>query len=198
MNLLTYQGNTYWIPHHGSTQVLFYRKDLFEQAGVTPPEAYDDLFGLASKFTNNPNFPDVWGFSTTPKQGEWASSTWSTWLWSWSGEYFDEKWNPVFNDQVGVDSLKAYAETVNRSSPDAPNWGNEESGAALQQGLLAMLQMWPYLGAAMEDPTQSKVVGKVRDGGENLRSCRSFGMSPFDHVNPGTPDTLAKSGKHQL
>ena len=162
VNLLTYEGNTYWIPHHGSTQVLFYRKDLFEQAGVVPPETYDDLFNLAGKFTNNPSFPDLWGFGTTPKQGEWASSTWSTWLWSWGGEYFDAQWNPIFNDEVGVDSLKAYAEAVNKfSPPDAPNWGNEESGAAFQQGRLAMLQMWPYLGAAMEDPTQSKVVGNV-------------------------------------
>jgi multiple sugar transport system substrate-binding protein len=31
----------------------------------------------------------------------------------------------------------------------------------MQQGRLAMLQMWPQLAAAMEDPSQSKVVGNV-------------------------------------
>lgn len=162
VNLLSKNGNIYWIPHHGTTQILFYRKDLLQAEGLRPPETYDELFKIAAKFTNNPKYPGVYGFGTTAKQGEFASSTWSTWLWSWGGDYFDENWNPIFNDATGVASLEAYAEAVNKfAPPDAPNWGNEEAGAAFQQGRLAMLQMWPYLGAAMEDPTQSKVVGKV-------------------------------------
>ena len=129
---------------------------------MKPPETYDELFEIAAKFTNNPKYPDVWGFATTPAQGEFASSTWSTWLWSWGGDYFDENWNPIFNNEIGVASLEAYAEAVKKfSPPDSLNWGNDDSGAAFQQGRLAMLQMWPYLGAAMEDPSQSKVVGKV-------------------------------------
>ncbi len=59
-------------------------------------------------------------------------------------------------------SLEAYAEAVQRFAPeDCPSWSNEEAGAAMQQGRVAMLQMWPYLATAMEDPSQSKVVGKV-------------------------------------
>ena len=162
VNLLAKDGNVYWIPHHGTTQILFYRKDLFQAEGLQAPETYDELFQIAARFTHNPRYPKVWGFGTTPKQGEYASSTWSTWLWSWGGDYFDENWEPIFNDATGVASLEAYAAAVKLfSPPDAPNWGNEESGAAFQQGRLAMLQMWPYLGTAMEDPTQSKVVGKV-------------------------------------
>jgi multiple sugar transport system substrate-binding protein len=162
VNLVSQDGNIYWIPHHGTTQILFYRKDLFEAEGLKPPETYDELFEIAAKFTNNPKYPDVWGFATTPAQGEFASSTWSTWLWSWGGDYFDENWNPIFNNEIGVASLEAYAEAVKKfSPPDSLNWGNDDSGAAFQQGRLAMLQMWPYLGAAMEDPSQSKVVGKV-------------------------------------
>ncbi|MEI6157779.1 MAG: extracellular solute-binding protein, partial [Atribacterota bacterium] len=102
VNLLSKNGKTYWIPHHGTTQILFYRKDLFEGEGLKPPETYDELFQIAAKFTNNPKYPDIWGFGTTPKQGENASSTWSTWLWSWGGDYFDDKWNPIFNNEKGV------------------------------------------------------------------------------------------------
>ena len=109
VNLVSQDGNIYWIPHHGTTQILFYRKDLFEAEGLKPPETYDELFEIAAKFTNNPKYPDVWGFATTPAQGEFASSTWSTWLWSWGGDYFDENWNPIFNNEIGVASLEAYA-----------------------------------------------------------------------------------------
>jgi multiple sugar transport system substrate-binding protein len=162
VNLVADEKHVYWIPHHGTTQILFYRKDLFEKEKLKPPETYDDLFRIANIFTNNPKYPGVYGFGTTAKQGEWASSTWSTWIWSWGGDYFDKDWHPIFNNEKGVASLEAYAEAVQRfAPPDCPNYGNEEGGAAMQQGRLAMLQMWPYLASAMEDPKQSKVVGKV-------------------------------------
>jgi len=162
VNLVADEEHVYWIPHHGSTQILFYRKDLFAREKLKPPETYDDLFRIAEIFTNNPKYKGVYGFATTAKQGEWASSTWSTWIWSWGGDYFDKDWYPIFNDEKGVASLEAYAEAINRfAPPDAPNYDNEMGGAAMQQGRIAMLQMWPYLAAAMEDPSQSKVVGKV-------------------------------------
>ncbi len=162
LNLVADEEHVYWIPHHGTTQILFYRKDLFEKEGFEPPETYDELFEIAEFFTNNPDYPDLYGFGTTAKQGEWASSTWCTWIWSWGGDFFDENWHPIFNDEKGVASLEAYAEAVQRfAPPDCPNWGNEEGGAAMQQGRLAMLQMWPQLAAAMEDPEQSEVVGNV-------------------------------------
>lgn len=162
LDLVSDENHVYWIPHHGTTQILFYRKDLFEKAGFNPPATYDELFKIAEFFTNNPDYPGVYGFGTTAKQGEWASSTWCTWIWSWGGDFFDKNWHPIFNDEKGVASLEAYAEAVQRfAPPDAPNWGNEEAGAAMQQGRVAMLQMWPQLAAAMEDPSQSKVVGNM-------------------------------------
>jgi multiple sugar transport system substrate-binding protein len=162
VNLVADEDHVYWIPHHATTQILFYRKDLFEEENLQPPATYDDLFRIAEIFTDNPKYPGVYGFATTPKQGEWASSTWSTWIWSWGGDYFDKNWHPIFNDAKGVASLEAYAEAVQRfAPPDCPNYGNEEGGAVMQQGRVAMLQMWPYLATAMQDPSQSKVVGKV-------------------------------------
>jgi multiple sugar transport system substrate-binding protein len=162
VNLVADEDHVYWIPHHATTQILFYRKDIFEKENLKPPQTYDELFRIAELLTNNPKYPEVYGFGTTAKQGEWASSTWSTWIWSWGGDYFDKNWHCIFNNAKGVASLEAYAEAVNRFAPsDCPNWGNEEGGAAMQQGRLAMLQMWPYLATAMDDPSQSKVVGKV-------------------------------------
>ena len=159
---LVQNGHTYWIPHHGTTQILFYRKDLLAAEGLRPPETYDDLSRVAQRFTNNSKYPSVFGFGTTPKQGEWASSMWSTWLWSWGGDYFDTTWHPVFNNSLGVDSLNAFADATRRfSPPDALNWANEESTAAMAQGRLAILQMWPQSWSAFEDAAQSKVVGKV-------------------------------------
>ena len=162
VDLVSDENHVYWIPHHGSTQILFYRKDLLAEAGFEPPKTYDELFKMAEFFTDNPDYPGVYGFGTTARQGEWASSTWCTWIWSWGGDFFDKNWHPIFNNEKGVASLEAYAEAVQRfAPPDAPNWGNEEAGAAMQQGRLAMLQMWPQLAAAMEDPSQSKVVDNV-------------------------------------
>ena len=67
VNLVADEDHVYWIPHHGTTQILFYRTDIFEKEKLKPPETYDDLFRIAKMLTNNPKYPEVYGFGTTAK-----------------------------------------------------------------------------------------------------------------------------------
>jgi len=43
----TYEGVTYGIPTRGHPQLLLYRTDLFEQAGVTPPKTWKELIAAS-------------------------------------------------------------------------------------------------------------------------------------------------------
>lgn len=46
---LKQDGKLYGVPFHGQGMGLFYRKDLFEKAGVTVPTTYAELEGVCSK-----------------------------------------------------------------------------------------------------------------------------------------------------
>lgn len=47
MDLITLDGNIYALPLFGTTQVLYYRKDLFAEAGINPNEALKTWEGLS-------------------------------------------------------------------------------------------------------------------------------------------------------
>lgn len=46
---LKQDGKLYGVPFHGQGMGLYYRKDLFEKAGVTVPTSYEELEGVCSK-----------------------------------------------------------------------------------------------------------------------------------------------------
>lgn len=147
-------NKVYGIGHSVEVFTLFYRKDLIEK----PPETFDELEQIAKDLTKN----NMYGWATPGGKGEHACSTWSTFLWSWGGRYFDRQWNPIFNSAEGEGALDFYYRLQRQyAPPEVGAWGNEETVAAMQQGVVAMIQMWPGFGGAMDDPRSSTVVGKV-------------------------------------
>ncbi|MCG2791012.1 MAG: extracellular solute-binding protein [Actinomycetia bacterium] len=56
-------GKLFGIPKDYNTTALFYHEDLFEEAGVEPPENWDDLREAAKTLTNEDHF----GFGITPQ-----------------------------------------------------------------------------------------------------------------------------------
>lgn len=71
-----YQGKAYAIPFHNSTPILYYNKQLFQEAGIEhPPQTWDELLADAKKLTK----PDAgqWGImlpSTNNDYGGWVLS----------------------------------------------------------------------------------------------------------------------------
>ena len=63
------QGKSYAVPLFHATTSLFYRKDLFKEAGVDPAsiKTWDDLVEAARKLTRDIDKDgrvDIWGFGT--------------------------------------------------------------------------------------------------------------------------------------
>lgn len=55
----TLDGNTYAVPLYSHAQVMWYRKDLLEKAGLEVPTTWDELYEAAKKI----NSPEVFGAS---------------------------------------------------------------------------------------------------------------------------------------
>ncbi|MGQ9747770.1 MAG: ABC transporter substrate-binding protein [Candidatus Caldatribacteriaceae bacterium] len=54
-----YQGELFRIPHNFEAQYFWYRKDLFDEKGLRPPEDWDEMVDAGKKLTNG----DMWGVS---------------------------------------------------------------------------------------------------------------------------------------
>jgi multiple sugar transport system substrate-binding protein len=63
-----YQDKVYAIPWYIDAGILYYRKDLLEQYGFSPPKTWFDLVRIASEITRQE--PDLYGFIWQGKQYE--------------------------------------------------------------------------------------------------------------------------------
>jgi ABC-type glycerol-3-phosphate transport system substrate-binding protein len=75
--------------------------------------------------------------------------------------WFDARWKPVFNSPRGVAAIEQMKALAKLAPPGFTSHANDESMVTLQQDLAAMGLQWYTRAAAMDDPTKSRVAGKM-------------------------------------
>ncbi len=133
-NVITVNGHTYCYPFQQAVQALYYRKDLFRQAGLDPnhpPQTWDEFYEYCQKLTK----PEIgqWGFGfDAAPQG--TSYWWINFLWSAGGEAVKQlpnnKWVTAFNTPEGARALLFYKKLV-ADEWTLPN-GKKQRGVALR------------------------------------------------------------------
>ncbi|MEN3186905.1 MAG: sugar ABC transporter substrate-binding protein [Atribacterota bacterium] len=164
-----WKGKVYGLPFGLYFVLTHYRKDLFEQAGVTPPRTLEELKERAALFTNNPNFPDVYGIAMNYKRGAPVGQAWFEYIWNFGGKYFkgvypgstEENWTPVFDAPESIEVVRFFQEMLQYNPPGAINYAWDERATAFQQGKVAMASTWTVRTPMYWDPNISKIVGKV-------------------------------------
>jgi len=158
--LLSYEGKIYAGPVYSEATQLMYRKDLFEEAGLAPPQTMEEYEEYAKKFTRP---PDLFGVAMRGLRGNGMNIyIWSEWLWSYGGKYFDENWNPVFNSPEGVLATENYAKLLqNYGPPGVATYGWDDVQNAFTSGKVAMIIDATNFYTRIEDPTKSAIAGKI-------------------------------------
>jgi multiple sugar transport system substrate-binding protein len=159
INIETVEGKLVGIPIQLESEILFYRKDLFEQKGLKPPTTFDELTA-AAKALHNPD-GGVFGVGLRG-QGAAATSQFSTFLYNYGGDWTDQSGQPTVNTQPAVDAFTYYGNLGRTYGP--PNvvqnsW--PENVALFQQGKLGMFCDASVFKVNVEDASKSQVVGKV-------------------------------------
>ncbi|NDL58667.1 extracellular solute-binding protein [Phytoactinopolyspora mesophila] len=104
----TFDGATYGYPWYGGSRVLLYRTDLFDEAGVEPPDTWDDVLEIGETIeaetgvaafqvaANNQHFflPLVWqaGGEIATQEGDTWTPGFDTAEGHAAFEYFDTLW----------------------------------------------------------------------------------------------------------
>ena len=160
VNVTTYKGKVVGVPIITETEVLYYRKDLLQKAGLSVPTTLPELEADAKKLNNIE--PGVAGF-VARTQASAAVTQFSSFLYSYGGDFIKG------NDKSGVGSdaaKKAYAFYGGLIHDDGPakvstdmSW--PEAMAIFTQGNAAFYTEASSLYANATDPTKSKVADKV-------------------------------------
>jgi multiple sugar transport system substrate-binding protein len=110
-------GRLYEVPTSGNLDVLWYRKDLFDQAKLEPPATWDDFFTDVTKLTDAPK--NQYGF--TIRGGAGAIFQILTEMYSYSGitSFFDDNGKSTINDPANVELIEKIAALYKKDTPSA-------------------------------------------------------------------------------
>lgn len=152
-------GSLYGVPFGSETSVLGYRKDIFEKHNLKVPETYDELLDLACKIPELE--PGMGGVASRAASGHHASHAFLLHLAPLGGRIFDDAWNPILNNEAGIKAAQALKTIVDCGPEGAKTFGFAEAGTSFLQGNTAMFLDSTVFAGQVNDPEQSKVVGKV-------------------------------------
>ncbi len=160
---LSVDGKLYAAPFYGESAMIMYRKDLFEKAGLTMPDSPTwEFIGEAARKITDRN-ADINGICLRGKAGWGENMAFLTALNnSFGGRWFDEKWQPQFDQPEWKASLQFYVDMMKDAGPQgASSNGFNENLTLFQQGKCGMWIDATVAASFVSNPKDSTVADKV-------------------------------------
>jgi sorbitol/mannitol transport system substrate-binding protein len=160
---VSYQGGMYAAPFYGESSFLAYRKDLFAKAGLTMPPhpTWPQVAAMAAKLNDRAHGVSGICLRGLPGWGEVLAPL-DTVINTYGGRWFDEKWNAQLTSPQVKQAVQFYVDTVQKyGEPGAAISGFSECVTQFSQGQVAMWYDATSMVSTIEDPANSKVVGKI-------------------------------------
>ncbi|MEG4809738.1 ABC transporter substrate-binding protein [Microcoleus sp. F8-D3] len=156
-----YRGKLYRIPHASDAGMLYYRKDILEQAKIPAPKTFEEMVKISQNLQKQGKA--TWGYLWQGKQYEGVSAMFVEVL---SG--FGGFWANPETFEVGLDkpeAIKAVEFLKNTiasgiSPPGVTTYGEEETRLLFQNGKTLFLRNWPYVWK-LANGEGSNVRGKI-------------------------------------
>ena len=156
-------GKLYALPFYGESSFLMYRKDVFKAKGITMPDhpTWDQVAKIAGQVDGaQPGMKGIClrGLPGWGEQGAVLTSVVNT----FGGTWFDKDWTPEVNAAPFSAAVNFYVNLVKaHGEPGAAQSGFTECLNAMSQGKVAMWYDATSAAGSLEDPSVSKVAGKV-------------------------------------
>lgn len=183
---MTYDNEVIGYPFSAQTMFLWFRKDLFtnekervrfkalydyelpipDENNLLDWEQYEDLAEfftrkkgdtLGSEILNE----DFYGTTLQLKRHPCSFYELTNFIYSFGGSFFDKDGNSMITSEENIEALTYYLNLKNYSPKGVTQFTWDDALAQMQQGKIAMTIMWSDAPSALDDPEQSKVVGKV-------------------------------------
>ncbi len=162
----TYQGHIYGVPSRIDSGMLYYRTDLLEKHGFSPPDTWEELVRQAKTIVEaeQNRQPALRGYSGQFKQYEGLVCDMLEFVGSHNGSFLTEDGRR--SNLAAIESTQAVQFVREQiiqqlATPAALTYQEPESLAVFVQGKAVFHRNWPYAWGLANDPRHSKIVGKV-------------------------------------
>jgi multiple sugar transport system substrate-binding protein len=157
-----FAGGFWGMPYHDGPQCLIYRKDLFDEASLSPPRTWDEFVAAARRL----HAPERGRFGTVLAlypDGHNSFYDFCVHVWTRGGEPFAADGRPNLVTRQAIDALdfiRALAVDQSAMAPNARELDSVKSGLLFCQGKVALMANWfgfAALGDSMDGPVKGKI-----------------------------------------
>ena len=172
---LSANGKMYAVPFYAESSFTFYRKDLFDKAGITMPDkpTYAQIAEYADKLTDKSK--EQYGICLRGKPG-WGDNMafFDTLVNAYGGQWFDMQWKPQLDSDAWKAAIKWYLDVMAKDGPPgASAAGGNEAQTVFMSGHCAIYIDATSIAGRIYNPSMSQVVDKT-----------AFTASPITDKNP--------------
>jgi len=155
----TVNGVLTGIPIVTEQEVLYYRKDLLEEAGLAVPTTLDELKAAAEALTDRDN--EMYGFVARGQRSPLVTQ-FSSFLYSNGGDWFDENRQATINAPEALAAIELYSTLLREYGPPGVlNMSWPQAVAVFAQGNAALYTDASSIYANLLDPELSMVADKT-------------------------------------
>ena len=160
---LSYNGQLYALPFYVESSMTYYRKDLFEAAGLKMPDqpTYDQIKQFADKLTDKSK--GQYGICLRGKAGWGENMAFvSTVVNTFGGRWFDESWKAQLDSPEWHKAVTFYSDLLkNDGPPGASSNGFNENLTLMSSGKCAMWIDATVAAGMLYNKAQSQVADKI-------------------------------------
>lgn len=160
VSLTTYKDKVVGVPLITESEVLYYRKDLLQKAGLEVPKTMQELEDAAKKIKEDN--PGIAGF-VSRSQASAAVTQFSGFLYSFGGDWTDGNDKATIDSDAAKQAYAFYGKLLREYGPDqiSTDMSWPEAMAIFQQGKAAFETDASSLADNLLDPSKSKVADNV-------------------------------------
>jgi multiple sugar transport system substrate-binding protein len=131
-----YDDGIWAVPLYNMAQSLWYRKSVFEEAGIEPPTNWDELLAAAEALTGDGRY----GIGLPANRQLYTDQTvYDFMVGAGADEIYNEDGTLRFNNPETVEAFDIYSQLYQFSPPDSANWTWGEAEACFASGTCAMI-----------------------------------------------------------
>lgn len=184
LDSVKWNDQLYCMPYLVHGPVLFYRKDLLENAGYDhAPMTVDEYFEMSKALTNEDK--GIYGTIIEGKQEAEPVSQLMDKIFQFGGELIssEDPTKIAFNSQETIDTFEYIMKFYDEGAvpEESSGYNNGDVQNMFLQGQLAFACNWPYMWKMTKDDSTSKVKGNVGVVAQPIANAVwswSFGISP--------------------
>ena len=151
LGINTFNGKIYGVPQIGIARVLYWNKELLEEAGLPgPPKNWEEMVEYAKKLTVYDKDSKIVRSGICLRKfggGSGVTEKFQILLASAGGEILkktsDGKWCAAYNDEAGRATLELYVDLIHKYKTDSFDTKQDSEAFALGKTAMFIRELWP-------------------------------------------------------